>query len=100
MHRDTAGVPLPQTDPVSQALDQLVELKPQCLYCGDELGSIDFIVAWPAADVVAHFACYAKAQRLIKRPAPPSDDCPTCEQTAKEGSECGDCGAVLSLVRS
>jgi hypothetical protein len=57
MQSETAGVPHPVTDPVSDALEQLVKLEPQCLYCA---------VAWPAADVVAHFGCYANAQHLVK----------------------------------
>jgi hypothetical protein len=66
MQSETAGVPHPVTDPVSDALEQLVKLEPQCLYCADTIHQFDFFVAWPAADVVAHFGCYANAQHLVK----------------------------------
>jgi len=69
MQTDTAGVPQPSTDPVPQALEQLLEAKPRCLYCPDPIGHFDMFVAWPAADVVAHFDCYAKAQQLVKASA-------------------------------
>lgn len=66
MQSDTEGVPRPATDPVSKALEQLVDASPGCLYCPDPITKFDMIVGWPAADVVAHFACYAKAQHLVK----------------------------------
>jgi len=66
MHTETEGVPRPVTDPVSQALEDLVELAPACLYCNDPIHRHDMLVAWPAADVVAHFGCYATAQHLVK----------------------------------
>ena len=69
MQKDTEGAPHPVTDPVQQALEQLVDARPGCLYCGDHVTAYDMIVAWPAADVVAHFACYAAAQHLVKQPA-------------------------------
>jgi len=66
MQNDAEGAPHPVTDPVSHALEQLVDAKPGCLYCPDPITHYDMIVGWPAADVVAHFACYAKAQNLVK----------------------------------
>lgn len=66
MHNDAEGAPR-STDPVAQQLEQLVEAKPSCLYCNDTITAYDMLVAWPAADLVAHFACYAKAQQLVKQ---------------------------------
>jgi hypothetical protein len=66
MHNDTEGAPRPVADPVSKALEQLVDAHPGCLYCPDPITHYDMLVAWPAADVVAHFGCYATAQQLVK----------------------------------
>lgn len=69
MPNDTAGVPNPETDPALQALEQLVEARPACLYCLIPISHWDMFVGWPAADVLAHFDCYAKAQNLVKNTA-------------------------------
>lgn len=66
MHTETEGVTRPVSDPVPEALEQLVQLRPSCLYCEHTIGHFDMFVAWPAADVIAHFDCYAKAQHLVK----------------------------------
>jgi hypothetical protein len=70
MPNDPEGAPRPVADPVSKALEQLVDAEPGCLYCRDPITYYDMIVGWPAADVVvAHFGCYAKAQNLVTNTA-------------------------------
>lgn len=54
-------------DQAHELLEQLAELAPLCLCCSEPINRFEMFVAWPAAGVVAHFACYyAEAHGLGK----------------------------------